>query len=152
MMDRPAPFFRRTIHGVGTRSRNGTNRAGTISIKGANRSPTPVHMKNPDQPSHCIRVRRPASTDLMSASAMFSTWRPRVIDTNWPSKARVPFLVAQVWWLIPMRGRLRSRRATPSRPASRENAYDQQQNYRAGKGHDHVADDRVAEYLHLDVE
>ena len=46
----------------------------------------------------------------------------------------------------------RTEPAAPSRSTPRDKADDQQQNYRAGKGDDHLADDRVAGHLHLDVE
>src|SRR5580704_6408227 len=121
-------------------------------MKGANSSPMPVHMKKPDQPIHCSKVRCPASTDLTSASAMVSILRPMVIETIWPSSASVPFLVSQISWLMKMRLGLSSRRAAPSHSSAREDAHEQQQNYGACKSHDHLADNRVAEHLHLDVE
>jgi hypothetical protein len=33
-------------------------------MKGANSNPAPVHIKQPDQPSHCIKVSCPASFDV----------------------------------------------------------------------------------------
>src|ERR1700674_2970484 len=78
---------------------------------------------------------------------MASVLRPTVNVTSGPSSTSVPLLVSQVCAVI----RGPSCRAAPLQVAPTHEAHDQQQDHGAGKGHDDLADDRVADDHKFDV-
>src|ERR1700675_1156153 len=124
-------------------------------MKGATRSPTPVHIRKPDQPSHCIRVRWPASNGSMSPTPMVSALLPIVNETICPSSTSVPLLVSHerprdCIFITDMENLSRS--APPIRAAATDEAHDKHQYHRAGKSHDDLTDDRVADHHEVDMQ
>src|ERR1700687_1628256 len=124
-------------------------------MNGASRSPTPVHMRNPDKPSHCINVRWAAWNGSISPTPMVSVLRPIVNETTPLSSTSVPLLVSQDCegsCTAITEADNHSCCASPIRAAATDEAHDQHQYHGACKSHDDLADDRVADYHELNVE